>query len=228
MLGALLLSVGLVLSLRWIDPPTSGVAISRRLQAWTEGRDNYQPQHCWRDLGAMGTAMPMSVIASEDQRFAAHHGFDLVELSKAIDQATRGHRLRGASTISQQTAKNLFLWPGRSWMRKGLEVWFTALIEVSWSKSRILEIYLNVIEFGDGVYGACAASRQQFGKDVANLSPMQAALLAATLPNPHKYIANAPTEEIAARAGWIIRQVQNLGGVTYLKKLGADSGDAKH
>lgn len=215
----MLLSALLVLTLRWVNPPTTGIMLSRALQTRGDGSERPPSQHCWRSLEQLGTALPLAAIASEDQRFRDHHGFDLIELRKALDTAQDGGRLRGASTISQQTAKNLFLWPGRSWARKGLELWFTALIEVSWPKRRILEVYLNIIEFGDGIYGACAGARQHFGLEPKQLSPRQAAQLAATLPNPHLYRANPPSPEVAERAQWILQQVRNLGGEALLEDL---------
>lgn len=224
LLLAMLLSALLVLALRWINPPTSGIAISRVLQARLEGRPPPRAWQCWQPLARMGTALPMAVIAAEDQRFSEHSGFDLVQLRIALEQAGDGKRLRGASTISQQTAKNLFLWPGRSWLRKGLELWFTGLIELSWPKQRILEVYLNIVEFGDGIYGACAGARQHFQLEPSALSPLQAAQLAATLPNPRSHRANPPSPYVQARARWILGQIQNLGADAYLQELGVAAG----
>lgn len=152
-----------------------------------------------------------AVIASEDQRFYQHHGFDLGSIQSSIDVYMDGGKLRGASTISQQVAKNLFLMPSRSFIRKGLEVWFTLLIEMLWSKQRILEVYLNIAEFGDHLYGIEAASRHYFGHPSAALSKAQAALLAATLPNPIILKANRPSAYVLRRQHWILRQMENLG-----------------
>ena len=161
----------------------------------------------------------MSVIASEDQKFADHWGFDVEAIKEVIEDRRGGKQLRGASTISQQLAKNLFLWPGRSWLRKGLEVYFTATIELMIPKKRILELYLNVVEFGDGVYGAQAAAQSIFGVSAGSLSSYQAALLAARLPAPKKYSIKPPSDYMRQRAQWIQQQVKHLGGETYLEKL---------
>jgi len=175
----------------------------------------------------------ISRASSEDQNFATHHGFDLDAIKRArahnrkmVERAQRRgtavKRLRGASTISQQTAKNLFLWQGAGptrWLRKGLEVWYTALIEALWPKWRILEVYANVAEFGDGVYGAQAASRRFYGKDAARLTPAEAARLAAVLPSPRRYSAAAPGPYVSRRAAAIQRQMRLLGGVGYLRSL---------
>lgn len=214
--GLAALSVMVVLLLRFVDPPTSAVRIAR----YGESRAHAKPlqaQSCWMTLEELGPNLPLAVIASEDQRFSSHYGFDFVELKKALKQAP-GSR-RGASTLSQQVAKNLFLWQGRSYFRKVLEAWFTLWIETLWSKRRILEIYLNIVEFGDGIYGGCAGARVHMGKAPIRLSPYQAALLAATLPNPHRYSAAKPTLMLSRRASWIERQMRQLGGARYLAEL---------
>jgi monofunctional biosynthetic peptidoglycan transglycosylase len=151
-----------------------------------------------------------AVIASEDQRFFSHHGFDFNEMQNAIDQYLKGGKLRGASTISQQVAKNLFLTPSKSFWRKGFEFWFTGLIEMLWHKDRILEVYLNIAEFGDHLFGIESASQRYFGIPASQLSPSQAALLAATLPNPHLYKADKPTPYLLKRKAWIMKQMKNL------------------
>jgi monofunctional biosynthetic peptidoglycan transglycosylase len=161
----------------------------------------------------------IAVIASEDQRFAEHWGFDLDSIQDAIEEREGGGRSRGASTISQQVAKNLFLWPGRSWLRKGLEAYFTVLIELLWSKQRILEVYLNVAQFGDRIFGVDAASRRFFGKRASALSAREAALLAAVLPNPVRMRADDPSPYVRERARWIQRQMQSLGGPGYLREI---------
>ncbi|MEO7200282.1 MAG: monofunctional biosynthetic peptidoglycan transglycosylase, partial [Dokdonella sp.] len=160
--------------------------------------------------------LAIAVVASEDQRFPQHRGFDVDAIRDALAAADDGERLRGASTISQQVAKNLFLWGGRSYVRKGLEVWFTALIETLWTKQRILEVYLNIAEFGDGIYGAQAASQQHFGRPATELSSHQAALLAAVLPSPKRLHAKRPSAYVQKRAAWIERQMRQLGGSAYL------------
>ncbi len=163
--------------------------------------------------------MPLAVIASEDQRFADHHGFDLDSIQDAVEDHERGRRLRGASTISQQVAKNVFLWPGRSFVRKGLEAYFTVLIEALWPKRRILEVYLNVAEFGDGLFGVEAASQRYFKKPASRLSLEEAAVLAAVLPNPHRLRAGRPSAYVEERRDWILRQMDQLGGVAYMQKF---------
>jgi monofunctional biosynthetic peptidoglycan transglycosylase len=162
----------------------------------------------------------VAVIAAEDQNFTEHFGFDWQAIEKAVQHNEHSRRKRGASTVSQQTAKNLFLWNSRSWTRKGLEAWFTLLIEVGWSKKRILEVYLNIVEFGDGVYGAEAAARTFFGKPAKRLTPSEAALLAAVLPNPHRFHASAPSDYIRGRQAWILNQMRQLGGDQVVKDLG--------
>jgi monofunctional biosynthetic peptidoglycan transglycosylase len=173
----------------------------------------------WVSLAEIAPAMALAVVAAEDQKFPAHHGFDLDAMREAVDDAAEGRRLRGASTLSQQVAKNLFLWEGRSWVRKGLEAWFTALLELLWPKARILEVYLNVAEMGDNVFGVGEASRRHFGRDPASLSAEQAALLAATLPNPRRYSASAPSPYVRERQRWVLRQMDQLGGRSYLKGI---------
>lgn len=161
--------------------------------------------HHWVPLSKMSPSMPVAVMASEDQRFLDHHGFDYQAIEQAAKSNREGKRLRGGSTISQQTAKNVFLWPGRSWLRKGLEAYFTFLIELTWSKQRIMEVYLNSIEMGDGIYGVDAVAYQHFGTDAASLSRADCALIAATLPNPRKYDSADPSPYMLKRQ----RQIQN-------------------
>ncbi len=159
------------------------------------------------------------MVASEDQRFPDHGGFDFKQIEKALDDAERGGRARGASTISQQVAKNLFLWNGRSYLRKGLEAWYTVLIETLWSKRRILEVYVNIAEFGRGVYGAEAASQAFFHKPAAKLSRGEAARLAAVLPSPKRMRAESPSAYVLRRQGEIERQMAALGGTAYIAGL---------
>lgn len=198
--------------LRFVDPPFSMVmAID---QAGRLGRGEWIA-YDWVDRGDMARCLPIALVAAEDQQFPFHHGFDLAAIRGALDHNTRGGRLRGGSTISQQVAKNLFLWQGRSWLRKGLEAWYTVLIEALWPKRRILEMYANVAEFGDGVYGVRAASRQFWGKDAAQLSAAESARLAAVLPSPRRYSATRPGPFVQRRAAWIQRQARQLGGPGY-------------
>jgi monofunctional biosynthetic peptidoglycan transglycosylase len=216
--GFLILSLGLVLAFRFIPVPMSGLMIQRRVEAWGQV-DNYNFRHRWVPLEEISPSLGAAVIAAEDQNFADHFGFDWQAIEKAIQHNEKSRRKRGASTVSQQTAKNLFLWSGRSWTRKGLEAWFTLLLEAGWSKKRILEVYLNIVEFGDGIYGAEAAARAFFGKPAKRLTPSEAALLAAVLPNPRKFRVNAPSDYIRGRQAWILDQMRQLGGAQVLKDL---------
>ena len=208
-----------VLVLRFVDPPTSAFMLARQAEAWRAGDWRYRVAYDWRDLERIAPSLPMSVVAAEDQNFATHPGFDLDAIGKAMDSNARGGRTRGASTISQQVAKNLFLWQGRSWVRKGLEAWYTVLVEALWPKRRILEVYVNTAEFGDGIYGAQAAARSYWRIDAARLSDAQSARLAAVLPSPRRYSAVRPGPYVQRRAAWIQRQVRQLGGRAYLDQL---------
>lgn len=193
----------LVLPLRWFDPSTTAFMLLD-----DSGRDPVLHEWvAWEDLG---TAAPLAVVASEDQRFADHFGLDVSAIRKAVDEMDERGYLRGASTISQQTAKNLYLWPARSFVRKGLEAWFTVALEICLPKRRILEIHLNVAEFGPGVYGIGAASRFHFGKLPVGLTDREAALLAAVLPNPKQLRANPPSDYVRERSEWIAAQVERL------------------
>lgn len=209
-------SVLQVLVLRVVDPPISSMMIGRYLEAWGEGDWSFSLHQQWRDYDKIAASLPISVVAAEDQQFPMHHGFDLQAIEKARTHNARGGRIRGASTISQQVAKNVFLWQGRSWLRKGLEAWYTVLIELFWPKQRILEMYLNVTEFGDGVYGAQAAAEQFWGKDASGLSPTESARLAAVLPSPRRYDARRPGAFVQRRSAWIQQQARQLGGPGYL------------
>ena len=164
-------------------------------------------RHHWVPIEEMSPHLPVAVMASEDQRFLEHHGFDFKEIDNALKERSEGKRQRGASTISQQTAKNVFLWNGGSWFRKGLEAYFTALIELMWSKERIMEVYLNSIEMGDGIYGAEAVSQLHFGYPATELTKANCALIAATLPNPLKYSSKDPSSYVLRRQTWVLRQM---------------------
>ena len=221
-LAALVLVVGSVLQvlvLRFVDPPFSAFMVARQVEALRAGDRGFRVDYRWRDASEISPQLAVAVIAAEDQRFAGHHGFDLEAIRAAAERNARGGRVRGASTISQQTAKNLFLWSGRSWLRKGLEAWYTVLLEALWPKQRILEVYVNVAEFGDGVYGAQAAARRYFGKDAAQLGPAEAARLAAVLPSPRRYSAANPGPYVQRRTGQIQRQMRQIGGTGYLEQL---------
>ena len=205
LLGLVLLSVVLVAALRWIDPPWSAVMLQRLA---VEGAPQTQT---WVDLDRMAPAMRLAVVAAEDQRFPHHHGFDTREILAAVERRLDGGPLRGASTISQQTARNLFLWQDRSFVRKGLELWFTVLIEVLWPKHRILEMYLNFAETGERMFGVAVAAERYFGTSASELNPRQAALIAAALPNPVRYRVESPSRHMRARQAWILQQMDNLG-----------------
>lgn len=207
-----------VLALRFVPPPTSAFMLERRASAALHGEREFALKYQWLPLARVSPELPIALVAGEDQKFPTHHGFDLQAIADALDEADEGERLRGASTISQQTAKNLFLWGGRSFVRKGLEAYFTVLLEVTWPKQRILEVYLNIAEFGDGVYGAQAAAQQFFHKNAAQLTAHEAALLASVLPNPRKLHADRPSPYVARHAEWVERQVRQLGGPSYLAR----------
>jgi monofunctional glycosyltransferase len=208
-------SIVCVVLLRWIPPLTSGVMIERRVGALLAWK-SYSVDYRWVPWSRISKHAGLAVIAAEDQSFPTHHGFDVESIQKAIDAAEKGRRLRGASTISQQVAKNVFLWSGRSFVRKGLEAYFTVLIELTWSKRRILEVYLNVAELGEGVFGVEAASQRFFKKPAAKIGPSEAALLAAVLPNPIRFRVNRPSAYVEERRGWILQQMDQLGGVALL------------
>lgn len=175
--------------------------------------------YTWVAYEAMAPDLALAVVAAEDQKFPHHHGFDMVAIRSALQESAQGRPLRGASTISQQVSKNLFLWPGRNFFRKGLEAWFTLLIELVWPKQRILEVYLNIVELGQLTFGVEAASQRFFGKPASQLNRQEAALLAAVLPNPLLYPVNAPSQYVRKRQAWILEQMRRLGGLTYLEKL---------
>ena len=214
--GAAALALLLVLSLRWINPPTSAFMIAARLDALFSGQHDYHTQYKWVDLEAIAPQAALAVIAAEDQQFPFHTGFDFKSIREAVRHNARSQRVRGASTISQQEAKNLFLWSGRSYIRKGLEAGFTLLIEVCWPKERILEVYLNIAEFGRGIYGVQAASQYFYHRDARRLRREEAALLAAVLPSPRHYHVEAPSRTVLARREWISQQMADLGGTAYL------------
>ena len=218
-LGIVLLTMLATLALHWLPPLTSAFMVQRQIGAWWQGQREYRVQYRWIAWDRISPYVPLAVIAAEDQRFLQHHGFDLTEITHAWQERERRGYLRGASTISQQVAKNLFLWPGHSFLRKGLEAYFTVLIEVFWTKRRILEVYLNVAEFGRGIFGVAVASQHFFHKPVGELDAPEAALLAAVLPNPVRYRVEAPAPHVLQRRGRILRQMDRLGGLQYLRDL---------
>lgn len=199
--------------------PFSAVMIERQLGAWIQGNFGYVAHSDWVSMDEISPWMGLAVIAAEDQKFPDHWGFDVSAIEKALAHNERNeNRIRGASTLSQQTAKNLFLWDGRSWVRKGLEAGLTLGIETVWSKKRILTVYLNIAEFGDGVFGVEAASQRYFHKPASRLSPSEAALLAAVLPNPLRFKASAPSGYVRSRQAWIMRQMRQLGGESFMRE----------
>jgi monofunctional biosynthetic peptidoglycan transglycosylase len=212
-LGLGILSVALTVLFRFTPPPVTMLMIERRIESWSDGA-KYSPHYEWIAFDGMAAPMPLAVIAAEDQNFMHHHGFDWGAIQRAIDYDENGKRLRGGSTLTQQTAKNLFLWQDRTWIRKVFEAYFTVLLETCWTKRRILETYLNIVEFGDGIYGVEAASQHYFHKPARRLTPEEAALLAAVLPNPHRFKANAPSSYVRGRQHWILVQMGNLGQQT--------------
>ena len=202
----LVVSVLWVVLLGFVDPPVTRIMV---LQAKEQGR----LERTIVPLSSMARVLPLAVIASEDQRFMLHNGFSWDAIQRAVESNKKGKRVKGASTISQQTAKNVFLWPGRTWLRKGLEVWFTVLIETFWTKERILEVYLNVVELGKGVFGAEAAAQHCYGVPAKQLSKERAAMLAVALPAPRRYDCRKPGGYMQGRQQWVLRQMRNVGDV---------------
>lgn len=185
----------IVFAMRWQPPPTSAFML----------RSEVQPVHYrWVPASQIPESMRKAVVAAEDQKFYTHWGFDFIAIAEALEHNEKSKRKRGASTITQQTAKNLFLWPSRSWLRKGLEVTFTLLLEGLWSKERILEVYLNIAEFGPGIYGVEAAAQKFFDKSAAEMTPLETARLTAVLPNPKKWQADRPGPYVQKRVDWIL------------------------
>ncbi|MBV8784370.1 MAG: monofunctional biosynthetic peptidoglycan transglycosylase [Gammaproteobacteria bacterium] len=218
-IGLVLLSVLSVLLLRWFPPLTSAMMLEARQEAWREQRHGYSNDYRWVSLEQISPHAALAVIASEDQLFPYHAGFDFESIRAAVRASEHGKRLRGASTISQQVAKNLFLWSGHSFVRKSLEAYFTVLLEVLCPKERILEIYLNIAQFGDGIYGVEAAAERYWHKSARMLSSSEAALLAAVLPNPLRLHADHPSHYVQQRRDWILAQMRGLGGAGYLRAV---------
>ena len=202
-----------VIVLRWVPPPTSAVILGRAL---SEGE---QQDYQWVALERISPDVALAVVASEDQKFPTHRGFDLDAIKDAVKQHAQGERLRGASTLTQQVARNLFLWQGRSFLRKGLEAWLTVLLEIFWPKERILEVYLNIAETGRRTFGAQAASLKFFSRPASAITREQAALLAAVLPNPVRLQASRPSAYVIRRRNEILQQMTQLGGRGYLKEI---------
>lgn len=202
------LSIGLVVLFKYVPVPATPLMFIRYFENTNETNNC---KHDWVSIDKISKNIQLAVICSEDQKFLEHSGFDIEAIEKAYEYNKKGKRIRGGSTISQQTAKNVFLWPDRSWLRKGLESYFTFLIEKIWTKERILEVYLNSIEMGPGIYGVEAASQYWFKKSAANLSAYEAEAIASILPNPRKYCANPATNYIQKRKQWIVKQMKFYG-----------------
>jgi monofunctional biosynthetic peptidoglycan transglycosylase len=222
-LAWVLLTCGSVLVMRWVHPVTSAFMLEARLQAVLERDAGYRTEFEWVNLEQISPQAAVAVIASEDQQFPFHAGFDFKSIREAVRASEHGKRLRGASTISQQVAKNLFLWSGHSFVRKGLEAYFTVLIEAMWPKERILETYLNIAQFGHGVYGVEAAAHRFYRKPAARITSREAALLAAVLPNPVRLRVEKPSHYVLSRRDWILGQMRDLGGPAYLQALERES-----
>ncbi|MBC5991460.1 monofunctional biosynthetic peptidoglycan transglycosylase [Pontibacter cellulosilyticus] len=219
MLSLFLLSIAWVLLYRWVSPPATLHMIKRRAEAGTAGKEDPQIAYKFVELEEMSEQLPLAVVASEDQLFLQHSGFDVEAILDAFKRNRKGGNIRGGSTISQQVAKNVFLWHGRSYFRKAVEAYFTVLIELLWGKERIMEVYLNIAEMGDGVFGVEAASQKYFKKPAKDVGRQQAALLAAVLPNPIKFSAKNPSGYTLRRRTKIARAMGRLGGTTYIKSI---------
>ena len=205
-IGLIGFSIFMVLLYKWVPVPATPLMVIRYFENPEE-----PIEHDWVSYDEISGFLPLAVLSSEDQNFLNHSGFDMKAIEKAIENNKKGKRVRGASTITQQTAKNVFLWPNRDWFRKGLEAYFAFLIETIWSKQRIMEVYLNSIEMGKGVYGAEAAAQHWFKKPASKLTAYEAAAIAAVLPNPRVYRANPASSYISQRKSWIYRQMRNSG-----------------
>lgn len=217
-IGIIALWLAGILIFAFLPVPFSMVMIERQLSAWLTGDFSYVAHSDWVPMDEISPYMALAVMAAEDQKFPEHWGFDVSAIESALVHNQRNqNRIRGASTLSQQTAKNLFLWDGRSWVRKGLEVGLTAGIELVWTKRRILTVYLNIAEFGDGIFGVEAAARHFFNKPASKLGASEAALLAAVLPNPLRFKVNAPSGYVISRQQWILRQMRQLGGKEFIQ-----------
>ena len=227
MIKRLLLRILLIAAAFWgggialfsiLPVPFSAVMLERQIGAWLSGDFHYVAHSDWVGMDEISPWMGLAAIAAEDQKFPEHWGFDVSAIEKALAHNERQeNRVRGASTLSQQTAKNLFLWDGRSWLRKGLEAGLTVGIETVWSKKRILTVYLNIAEFGEGTFGVEAASQRYFHKPASQLTASEAALLAAVLPNPIRFRADAPSGYVRSRQAWILRQMRQLGGEEFMQ-----------
>jgi monofunctional biosynthetic peptidoglycan transglycosylase len=222
LIGLVILTVTPVVALRWVDPPTSAFMLQHKLHSLWNPRSSGRIMYRWEKWRRISPHAPLAVVAAEDQKFPYHWGFDRESIAEAWDQRRKGERFRGASTITQQVAKNLFLWNGKSFVRKGFEAYFAVMIELLWSKRRILEIYLNIAEFGEGVYGIGAASRKYFYKTPRRLRRYECALLATVLPNPKRMRLDRPSDYMVRRAASILDEMNRLDRIqsqSYLRPL---------
>nr|WP_321221388.1 monofunctional biosynthetic peptidoglycan transglycosylase [uncultured Psychroserpens sp.] len=206
-------SIVIVIVFKWVPVPITPLMVIKNIEQNDTSKKGWE--HNWVPIEEISKNIQLAVICSEDQNFLKHHGFDVKAIEKAYEHNKKGKRLKGASSISQQTAKNVFLWPQRSWLRKGLETYFTFLIELIWSKERIMEVYLNSIEMGPGIYGVEAASQYWFKKSASKLTKQEAAAIASILPNPLRYRANPATIYIEGRKTWIMKQMNYFGPLNY-------------
>lgn len=211
------LSLLQVLLLKWIDPFTSSIMFQRQMDSFFFGKKSIR--YKWYNYEDISGKVALAVIASEDQNFPKHFGFDFEQINKALRERKEKGRLRGASTITQQVAKNLYLWESKSYIRKGFEAYYTVLLELLWSKKRILEVYLNIAETGENVFGVGVASKIYFTKHPKNLTADESTLIAAVLPNPLKYSVRKPSDYIRKRQTWILKQMKSLGGGAYIKDI---------
>jgi monofunctional biosynthetic peptidoglycan transglycosylase len=214
LLWFLMVTVLWVLFYRFVNPPITLLMIQRNMERSSDDKP-FKMEKEWVDFEDISNNMKRAAVSAEDQLFLKHIGFDVKAIEKAFKTNKKGKKIKGGSTISQQTAKNVFLWPGRSWVRKGFEAYFTLLIEILWSKERILEVYLNVIEMGDGVYGAEAAAQEYFGKSCRKLTKSQSALIAACFPNPRRWTPRKPTKYIKHRQYLILKNMRRLGPLDF-------------
>jgi monofunctional glycosyltransferase len=205
-----ILSIGFTLLYKFVPVPITPLMVIRIVEQTFDPKKEVRLYKDWVSIANISKNAPQAVVAAEDQKFLIHRGFDVEAMEKAWENNKKGKRIKGASTITQQTVKNVFLWPGRSYLRKGLEAYFTVLVELLWSKERIMEVYLNVIEMGDGIYGIEAASQAYYKVPAAKLNRSQAAMIAAVLPNPRRWTPTKPTAYIKGRQAWILRQMNNL------------------
>jgi monofunctional biosynthetic peptidoglycan transglycosylase len=211
-------SIGAVILFKFVPVPFTATMLSRKIEAIADGKDS-EIYYDWTPYDKISREAPLAVVAAEDQLFPEHYGFDFKSMGNAFQRNMKGKKIRGASTISQQVAKNVFLWQTRSYIRKAIEVYFTVLIELIWGKQRILEVYLNVAEMGDMTFGVEEASKRYFGKSANDLTREQAARIAAVLPSPKKWSITKPGPYVVRRTGQIARQMRALGGPAYLSGL---------